>query len=200
VSSETYTYQSVANDAEGIYSEKGSKFIAYLLPLSDEKEVREKIEFVKQKYPKAQHYCYAYMLGYEKLIYRVQDDGEPAGTAGKPILGQIRSYDLSDILIVVVRYFGGTLLGAGGLIHAYKSAASLAISNSTITNKTLMETIQISFYFSELNEIMKIAKQKNVSIQQKNIQNECTMILSYPKEMEIKLKKQLDKVSGLRFL
>ncbi len=197
---EQFNYLSIAESTEGIYTEKGSKFIACAFPIQNEEQAKEKIELVKLKYPKARHYCYAYQIGYDKTIFRIQDDNEPSGTAGKPIYGQIRSYALSDILIVVVRYFGGTLLGAGGLVHAYKTAAATAIANAIQITKTVMETIHISFYFTELNDIMKIAKQKNVSIQEKLIQNECTMALSYPKEMEIKIKKQLDKVSGLRFL
>lgn len=197
---ENYSYLSLAQAVEGIYTEKGSKFIACAFPIDSEKEVKEHIEFVKKKYIKARHYCYAYQLGYEKNHYRVNDDGEPSGTAGKPIHGQIRSFELSDVLIVVVRYFGGTLLGASGLIHAYKTAAAAAIENASLLTKTPMETVRISFYFAQLNEIMKLSKQKNIRVIDKQIENECSMTLSVPKGEEEKLKKQLDKISGLRFL
>ncbi|MBL0048610.1 MAG: YigZ family protein [Bacteroidetes bacterium] len=195
-----FSYLSIAAAAEGVYTEKGSKFIGCAFPFSSESELKNQLDFVKKKYIKARHYCYAYQIGGETSNYRINDDGEPSGTAGKPIHGQIRSNELSDILIIVVRYFGGTLLGASGLIHAYKTAAAEAIKNSEIITKTPMETVHISFYFSELNEIMKIAKQKNVSILDKQIQNECTMALSFPKSDEVKLRKQMDKVMGLRFL
>jgi uncharacterized YigZ family protein len=198
--SNIFDYLSIATYSEGLYTEKGSKFIACVYPVSNEAEVKLALESTKKKYPKAVHYCYAYQLGGDKTIFRANDDGEPSGTAGKPIHGQIRSHNLSDVLIVVVRYFGGTLLGASGLIHAYKTAAAAALINSTIFTKTLMETAHFSFYFTELNDIMKIAKQKDVSIVQKQIQSECTMALSFPKELEVKIRKQLDKVTGLRFL
>ena len=196
---DNYSYLTIEKDSEGIYTEKGSRFIACAFPVNSEEEIKRKLELVKKKYIKAGHYCFGYQLGLDK-VFRINDDGEPSGTAGKPIHGQIRSNELSDVLIVVVRYFGGTLLGAGGLINAYKTAAAEALANSTIITKTLMETLHISFYFTELNEIMKIAKQKNVSIVEKRIENECTMALTFPKSDEEKLRKQLDKVSGLRFL
>lgn len=197
---ENFSYLTIAQASEGIYSEKGSKFIACAFPLNAEEDVKEYIELVKKKYSKARHYCYAYQVGFEKNVFRINDDGEPSGTAGKPIHGQIRSFELSDVLIVVVRYFGGTLLGASGLLHAYKTAAATAIENSSLITKTPMETIRISFYFAQLNEIMKLSKQKNVSVLDKQIENECFMTLSVPKGEEEKLKKQLDKISGLRFL
>ncbi len=196
----TFSFLSIEKAAEAIYTEKGSKFIACAFPVGSEKEVKENIALIKKKYSKANHYCYAYQLGSEKANFRLNDDGEPSGTAGKPIYGQIRSHELSDVLIVVVRYFGGTLLGSSGLIRAYKNAASEALLNALIITKTSMETVHISFYFSELGEIMKIAKQKNVTIVEKIIQNECTMTLSFPKAEETKIRKQLDKISGLRFL
>src|SRR5690606_39655528 len=129
------TYLTIADHAEGLYYEKGSKFIALAYPVSDEEEIKSLLENIRKKYYDARHHCYAYRLGREGLVFRANDAGEPNHSAGDPILGQLRSYNITDVLIVVVRYFGGTKLGVGGLINAYKTAAADAIENSTIITK-----------------------------------------------------------------
>jgi uncharacterized YigZ family protein len=192
------SYITFAAYAEGIYTEKGSKFIACAFPVSNENEVQEALLQVKEKYPKARHYCFAFQL--QNDIYRTSDDGEPSGTAGKPIHNQLRSHQLSDALIVVVRYFGGVLLGSGGLVAAYKTATAEAIQNASLITKLQEDSLTFSFYFTELNEVMKIAKQKSVEIVAKKIENECELSLRYPRHLATKILKQLDKISGLRFL
>lgn len=192
------SYITFAEYAEGIYTEKGSKFIACAFPVSNENEVQLAMLQVKEKYPKARHYCFAYQL--QDDYFRVSDDGEPSGTAGKPIHNQLRSHQLKDALIVVVRYFGGVLLGSGGLVSAYKTAAAEAIQNANLVTKQLEDTLTFSFYFTELNEVMKIAKQKSVEIISKKIENECELSLRYPRHLAAKLVKQLDKIGGLRIL
>lgn len=192
------SYITFAEYAEGIYTEKGSKFIACAFPVSNENEVQLAMLQVKEKYPKARHYCFAYQL--QDDYFRMSDDGEPSGTAGKPIHNQLRSHQLKDALIVVVRYFGGVLLGSGGLVSAYKTAAAEAIQNANLVTKQLEDTLTFSFYFTELNEVMKIAKQKSVEIISKKIENECELSLRYPRHLAAKLVKQLDKIGGLRIL
>jgi|ERR1017187_4649748 uncharacterized YigZ family protein len=158
------TYQTIAVPAEGIFKDKGSKFIAYIFPVNSEAEIKEIIVKLKKEHHTARHHCYAYRLMPDKSVFRSNDDGEPSGTAGKPILGQIQSNDLTDVLIVVVRYFGGTLLGVSGLIKAYKSAALDAINNSKIIIKTINETIEITCTYEQLNNVMRIVKQENLII------------------------------------
>ena len=153
------TYKTIANSSEGLYKEKGSKFIAYAYPVSSEEEIKEHIAKLKKEYYDARHHCYAYMLGADKSVSRANDDGEPSSTAGKPILGQILSNDLTNILIVVIRYFGGTKLGVSGLIHAYKTAAAEAIDNAEVLEKTGNDIYDIHFDYLVMNDVMRIIKE-----------------------------------------
>ena len=153
------TYNTIASTGEGLYKEKGSKFIAFSFPLTTEDEIKTILEQFHKEYHNARHICYAYKLGYdENAPYRINDDGEPSGTAGKPIFGQILSHELTDILIVVVRYFGGTKLGVSGLINAYKSAALEAIENAGVIEKIRHTTLTVSYDFALTNEAMRIVK------------------------------------------
>lgn len=154
------SYKTISETAEGIYKEKGSKFITYAYPVTCEEEIKEHIAVLKKEYYDARHHCYAYMLGAEKKNFRANDDGEPSSTAGKPILGQILSHDLTNILIVVVRYFGGTKLGASGLIHAYKTAAANAISNAKIVDRTVNDVYDIHFDYLVMNDVMRVIKEE----------------------------------------
>src|ERR1039457_99392 len=158
------TYQTIAVPAEGIFKDKGSKFIAYIFPVNSEAEIKEIIVKLKKEHHTARHHCYAYRLMPDKSVFRSNDDGEPSGTAGKPILGQIQSNDLTNVLIVVVRYFGGTLLGVSGLIKAYKSSALDAINNSEIIVKTINQNFEILSSYDQLNDVMRIIKQENLKI------------------------------------
>lgn len=157
------TYKTIKSPSTGIFREKGSRFIAMASPAYTVEEVMTVISERKKKYHDARHHCYAYLLGHDKCTWRVNDDGEPSGTAGKPILGQINSHDLTNILIVVVRYFGGTLLGVSGLIKAYRAAAAEAINNSEIIECTVKEYYEIRFPYSRMNEVMRILKDENIS-------------------------------------
>ena len=194
------SYFSIASPNEGIYTDKGSKFIAIAIPIADEAEVKIRLEEIKKKHPKARHFCYAYQFGVTNISYRINDDGEPSGTAGKPIYGQIRSHELNDILVVVVRYFGGTLLGTGGLINAYKTAAATALESAQKIRKTPTKILIIEFEFSLLNEVMKIVKQKKVEILSKTIAAKCKMELRTSLQMEDEIRKQMLAINGLSIL
>lgn len=158
------TYYTLAGPAEGLFKDRGSKFMACAFPVKSDVAIKEKLASLKQLHPKANHHCYAYRLGPDKLNSRANDDGEPSGTAGKPILGQIQSHDLTDVLIVVARYFGGTLLGAGGLINAYRSAAAEAITQAVIIEKHITFQYKATFQFEHTSEVMKILKQHECQV------------------------------------
>lgn len=170
-------YKSVSATAKGIYKDKGSKFIAFVYPIESEADVKSILATLKKEYFDAKHHCYAYRLGYDGSTWRYNDDGEPSSTAGRPIFGQILSNELSDILIVIVRYFGGIKLGVPGLIKAYKSAAADAISNATIIEKTAKKMFTISFGYDKTNTIMKILKEMNISPSKQSFDNECVIEL-----------------------
>jgi len=156
------TYKTIAHPAEGIFKDKGSKFLAYAYPIYSEEEIKEIVLSIKKEHYSARHHCYAWRLGHEKLHFRANDDGEPSSTAGKPILGQIQSFDLTNILIVVVRYFGGTLLGVSGLINAYRNAALDAINNAEIIEKTVEKQLLVEFDYGVMNDVMKIFKDEKL--------------------------------------
>ena len=156
------TYLTIKSFSQGVYKEKGSRFIAFAYPVGSQEETKTIIESLRREHHDARHHCFAYMLGQERQIYRINDDGEPSGTGGKPILGQINSHQLTNILIVVVRYFGGKLLGVSGLINAYRSAAESAINNGVIVESTIRDYYEILFPYSSLNDVMKIIKEEEI--------------------------------------
>ena len=177
-------YKEVKSPTTGIYKEKGSKFIAYAYPVYSEEEVKEKLEEVKKLEHSARHHCYAYILNPDKSAQRANDDGEPSSTAGKPILGQILSKDLTNILIVVVRYFGGVKLGVPGLIRSYKIAASQAILEATIIIKTLKEQYEVSFKYPQMNDVMRLVKEFDLEVVNTDFQIDCKLIFAVPKSKE----------------
>ena len=152
---QTDLYTTLLNPSEGLYKEKGSKFLAYAYPVMEEEQIKQYIQDLKQKYYDARHHCYAWQLGLDENHYRVNDDGEPSGTAGKPIHGQIRSHSITNVLIVVVRYFGGTKLGTSGLINAYKLASADALANATLVERTINDHYRIGFSYAVMNDVMK---------------------------------------------
>lgn len=158
------TYKTIAGPSEGIYREKGSKFIALAFPVETEAEVKEKLAEIQKQYFDARHHCYSYILGPNKDAYRLNDNGEPSGTAGRPIHGQLLSKDLTNTLVIVVRYFGGIKLGVSGLINAYKTAAKDALDAATIIEKTVDEAYKVSFDYSVMNSVMQLLKDPYVSI------------------------------------
>ncbi len=152
------TYKTIESASEGIFRDRASKFIAWAIPVSSELEVKLKLADLRKQYWDSNHHCYAYQLGFDKSAFRVNDDGEPSGTAGRPIFGQIQSKDLTNILIVVIRYFGGTKLGVPGLINAYKTAARLALESANIVERIVCEVYEISFPYERMNDVMKVLK------------------------------------------
>ncbi len=194
------TYRTITALSEGIYTEKRSKFIAIALPVRTLEEVKQHLETYQKKYYDARHVCYAYMLGHERLNFRANDNGEPSGTAGKPILGQINSNELTDILIIVVRYFGGIKLGTSGLIVAYKAAAAEAISNATIIEKTVDDDVTVVFEYPFMNDIMRIVKEEEPEILEQSYDMDCLMKLRIRRSMMPKLRARLEKVETARIL
>ncbi len=166
------TYKTIAEVSEGIYREKGSKFIAIAIPVESELEIKNKISEIKKQYFDARHHCYAYILGYNKEAYRINDDGEPSGTAGKPIHGQLLSKDLTNILVVVVRYFGGVKLGVSGLITAYKEATKSALESASIVEKTVNETYIVYVNYEYLNKVMQLLKSDFIQIKNQNYEDQ----------------------------
>lgn len=157
-------YLTLKNESQGLYKEKGSRFIAIAVPVGSVDEVKSQLERLRKLYHDARHHCFAYRLGEEPFEYRYNDDGEPSGTAGKPIYGQIQSFELTNILIVVIRYFGGVKLGTGGLIQAYRSAARDSVNNGEIITKTWKAVFEIRFNYPRMNDVMRIIKDENLRI------------------------------------
>ena len=194
------SYKTIKSKSEGAYSELRSKFLAFAHPVTAVDEAMALVEQYQKKYYDARHVCYAYMLGHERLVFRANDNGEPSGTAGKPILGQINSNELTDILIVVVRYFGGVKLGTSGLIQAYKAAAAEAIAAATIIEKTVDEQITVAFEYTLMNQVMRIVKEVEPAILSQDFDNDCQMTLSIRASVMPILHDRLLKVDGLRIL
>ena len=151
----TDTYNTVSAPSEGIFKDKGSRFLAFLYPVKNEEEIRELLQKIKKEHYNARHHCYAWRLGKEEIRFRANDDGEPSSTAGKPILGQLLSHDLSDVLLVVVRYFGGIKLGTGGLVNAYRTAAGNALEHASVIEKRVLETMLLQYNYDQTDKIMK---------------------------------------------
>tara|TARA_B100000609_G_C17079502_1_gene363361 strand:- start:38 stop:649 length:612 start_codon:yes stop_codon:yes gene_type:complete len=172
------TYNEIKSPSSGLYKEKGSRFISYIYPVQSLEDVKVKLEEVKKIEHSASHRCYAFVLNPDKSAQKANDDGEPSSTAGKPILGQILSNDLTNTLIVVVRYFGGIKLGVSGLIRSYKTAAAAAINNSEKIIKIIKEYYEISFKYSQMNDIMRIVKEYNLEIINTDFQLECKLIFA----------------------
>ncbi len=172
-------YRTLEKLSTGIYKEKGSKFLAFAYPVYSEDEIKQILDNLRKEYYDARHHCYAWRLGPEGEPYRINDDGEPGGTAGKPIHGQLLSHNLSNILIVVIRYFGGVKLGVSGLIHAYRTAASDAIEQGRILSKTVNEVYQIQFDYLAMNEVMKVIKDHNLQVSNQQFDLACRLELSH---------------------
>ncbi|MRT93333.1 YigZ family protein [Ancylomarina sp. 16SWW S1-10-2] len=195
---ESDSYKTIKNISEGIYKEKGSKFITYAYPVTCEEDIKIKIDKLKKEYYDARHHCYAYMLGADKKTFRANDDGEPSSTAGKPILGQILSSDLTNILIVVVRYFGGTKLGVGGLIQAYKTAAHDAILNAEIIDKTVNDIYDIHFDYLVMNDVMRIIKEEEPLQIDQDFNLTCRITLSIRQSDVEKIIKRFSKIDSVK--
>jgi uncharacterized YigZ family protein len=192
------TYYTISAPSEGLFKDRGSRFIAHAYPVTTEKEIKEIQASLRKKYHDARHHCYAYRLGYDKSAYRVNDDGEPSGTAGKPIFGQIQSKDLTNIFIVVIRYFGGTLLGVSGLINAYRTAAVDAIDHAQIIQKTVMDLYEISFEYPAMNDVMKLMKDHGLQQINQQFDLNCKLSFAVRKNDAISVHDKLKKIESLQ--
>ena len=177
------TYKTIAAASEEVlYKEKNSKFFGYAFPVTTEEEIKEILERLRKEHFSARHWCYAYQIGTEKIQYRANDDGEPNNSAGMPIYGQIQSFEVTNVLIVVVRYFGGVKLGVGGLISAYKITAQMALENSEIVERTIDKHFIISFGYANMNKVMRIIKEKNLQIVSQKMEMDCEIEISIRKK------------------
>ena len=190
----TDEYKTISGTSEGYYTEKRSKFLAFAHHVETTNEVKDIVASYRKKYYDARHVCYAYMLGAERQDFRANDDGEPSSTAGKPILGQINSNELTNILIVVVRYYGGVNLGTSGLIVAYREAASDALAHATIETRQVEEIVKYSFAYPQMNDVMRIVKDMNPRIVSQTFENTCDIVLSIRKSEAEQLRSRLAKL------
>lgn len=194
------TFRTIKSVSKGIYKEKGSRFISIAFPVSSETEVKQILTDIRKEYHDARHHCYAYFLGSKAEIWRANDDGEPSGTGGKPILGQMKSLGLTNVLIVVTRYFGGTLLGTSGLINAYRSAAESALSSATIAERIIEQKCVVTFPYSALNDVMKIIKEEDINQSDHSFDLTCRMVITYRVSKAGEIKERLGKIEGLEIV
>ena len=188
-------HKSIDDTGQGVYTEKRSKFLAYAHHVSDIEQIKQLLAAYRKQHYDARHVCYAYMLGPERLDFRANDDGEPSSTAGKPILGQINSRELTNVLVVVVRYYGGVNLGTGGLIVAYRTAAALALDNAHAVSRTVEETITFAFPYVMMNSVMRVVKESEAKIVGTNYENTCEITLSIARSKAEALQNRLDQLS-----
>ena len=192
------SFLSISGESRGVYREKASKFIAIALPVATEEEVKAHLELLRRDYHDANHHCYAYRLGADTAGYRVNDDGEPSGSAGKPIYGQILSTGLSDVLVVVVRYFGGTKLGIPGLIHAYKTAAREALDSADIIEKVIRVQFRVTFEYKIINEIMRILKEDGIKIINQSSGENCEIDFQVRKNLGPKIRDRFTRLHQVK--
>ena len=192
------TYYMLATRGEGLYKEKGSKFIAETFIVMNEDEAKEAVASVKKNYFDARHHCYAYMIGPDKKTFRSSDDGEPSGTAGKPILNQILSKDVTNVCVVVTRYFGGIKLGTSGLINAYKTAAREALDNAQVVEKTINEIYSLEFEYPLMNDVMRIMKEENLDTLNPRFEMDCYMEFSTRKNAASKIAEKFSNLYGVK--
>lgn len=193
-------YKTIKTEGEGYYTEKRSKFLAFAHHVESVEQIKDLLAGYRKKYYDARHVCYAYMLGPERKDFRANDNGEPSGTAGKPILGQINSNGLTDIAIFVVRYFGGIKLGTSGLIVAYKAAAAECLAAAEIIEKTVDENVSFGFEYPFMNDVMRIVKEEGPKILEQGYNQDCTMRLRIRKSLMSRLRERLAKVDSLHFM
>jgi len=195
----TDEYRSIKEEATGLFKDRGSKFIAIASPVNSEEEIKEIIAYTRKKYHDARHHCFAWKLGMGDDRWRLNDDGEPSGTAGNPIMGQIRSFELTNILIIVIRYFGGTLLGTGGLINAYRNAARDALENARIIKKTISCTYVLNFPYAAMNDVMKLIKEENLGQSEQVFELDCSMKVHFRASLEKRILKKFGLIEKLEY-
>jgi uncharacterized YigZ family protein len=191
------SYRTLEKPAEGLFRDRNSRFMAFGYPVESADQANEILNVVRKKYHDARHHCYAFRLGYEKEISRMNDDGEPSGTAGKPIYNQLISNNLTNTMIIVVRYFGGTLLGTGGLINAYRSATTDMLNNASIILRYVEEQIRLTFPFEKLNAVMKLLKDENCVPQNPVYESNCVMVVGIRKSLSERLMQKLRIIGGI---
>jgi len=194
------TYKTIAAPSEGFFKDRGSKFYAFAFPVGKEEDINKHRAALRKKYHDARHHVYAFHLGVKQPVYRSSDDGEPSNSSGPPILGQIKSYELTDILIVVIRYFGGTKLGIPGLINAYKTAAADALNNAEIIEKTISEKLCFSFDYPVMNDIMRITKDDDIKIDKQEFLETCYMELSIKISKVDAIKNKLSQMKSVKII
>jgi uncharacterized YigZ family protein len=191
------TYRTIAQASEGIFRDRGSKFIGYAFPIRSEAETREIISRLRTEHPKARHFCTAFRLSPDRSVFRINDDGEPSGSAGRPILNTILSADLTNILVVVVRYFGGTLLGVPGLINAYKTATAEALSTAVTIEKTINDVYRLQFEYLQMNDVMKIIKDEGLHVLNQQFDNSCALEFEVPQSRVNVIVGKFEKIENL---
>lgn len=191
------SYKTIKLRSSGTFKEKGSKFIAEAWPVTDQDQINSILEETRKTYHDAKHHCYAYLLGREGLTWRANDDGEPSGTAGRPILGQIRSFGLTNVLIVVTRYFGGTLLGVSGLINAYKTAAASALENAEIIDHIIHEFYEIRYPYAAMNIVMKIISEEDIKQSEHSFDLECRIVIGFRTSARERIIDRISRIEGL---
>ena len=194
------TYLTIAAPSEGLYKEKMSKFLAFAEPCRTSEQAKEIVTRYKKEYFDARHVCWAYMLGADRTDFRSNDDGEPSGTAGKPILGQINSFNLTDLCVIVVRYFGGIKLGTSGLIEAYRTAAQEALNTATIEEKIIEETITVHFQYPLMGDVMRIVKEENATVLSQDFVEDCRLTLSLRKNQMPRMRSRFENTFGVSIL
>lgn len=190
------SFRSIAAPAQGLFKDNGSRFIAYAYPVETEEEIKGIVDNLKKEYHDARHYCYAYRLGFRREKFRANDDGEPSGSAGRPILGQIDTNMLSDILIVVVRYFGGIKLGIPGLIRAYRTSSADAIASATVIEKIAARNLRLNFGYMGMNDVMKVIKDMSIDILRQDFGMSCTMDVKVRLSLEAGFRERVGKIEG----
>jgi uncharacterized YigZ family protein len=194
---EIFSFKTVHSESESLFKEKGSKFLAFVYPVGNEDEVKQKLEALRKKYFDARHHCYAYMLGETERRFRANDDGEPNHSAGDPILGQIRSKAITNVMIVVVRYFGGVKLGVGGLIAAYKTAAEAALANNSIVEIEITDVITLNFDYASTADVMKLVSDFSMEILDQKFESDCNLELRYPIRHKLEIDTKVDLLIAL---
>jgi uncharacterized YigZ family protein len=192
------TYQTIDSESRGLFKDRGSRFIAIAVPVTSQEDIKRRLEELRKEYHDARHHCYAWVLTPDRQAWRVNDDGEPSGTAGRPILGQINARELTNILVVVIRYFGGTLLGVSGLINAYRTATADALENSSVIERHLTESWLVSFPYASMNEVMKVLKEESCGQSAHSYNgDEVSLEISFRSSRSEHLTGRLGKITGL---
>ncbi|MFD0748924.1 IMPACT family protein [Mucilaginibacter calamicampi] len=192
------TYLTISTFAEGVFRDRGSKFLAYAYPINGDAEIKDIVSRLKAEHPKANHHCWAMRLGTDRSVFRVNDDGEPSGTAGRPILNVLLSRDITNVLVVVVRYFGGTLLGVPGLINAYKQAAIDALDKATVTERAIQDIYTLQFAHEQMNDVMRVVKEHGLTIVNQHFEMLCTLKVGIRKTKVNEVLGKLEKLQHLK--